>query len=130
MDGAHAMTVTVSGPFFAAGALALVKDAIDEAVREVSEKGAENVQEHLYAGHGVRTGKFRASITGQLTPSRHGIVFARDAVKGPWLEGTSRRNLTTRFKGFAMFRRGRDRTDRQAQAIADKIIGNLVRKLD
>src|SRR3990167_3310900 len=116
--------VTVSGPFFTSDVDRLITDAIHEAVREVSQFGAEAVKDQLYTGHGVRSGKFRASITGQVTQSRHGVVFARDAVKGPWLEGTSRRNQTTRFKGFGMMRKGTQRTDKQAQKIADGIFKN------
>ena len=123
-------TVTVRGPFFGPSVDGMERDAIAAAGREVSVFAAAAVKDQLYPGHGVRSGKFRSSITGQVTPSRHGIVFARDAVKGPWLEGTSRRNLTTRFKGFAAFRRGTERADRQAQRIADKIIANLARRLN
>lgn len=122
--------VTVSGPFFMPGVVGMVHDAVNEAVREVSQFGAEAVKDQLHPGHGVRSGKFRSSISGQVTQSRQGLVFARDAVKGPWLEGTSRRNLTTRFKGYAMWRKGRERTNREALKIADKIIGQLVRKLN
>ena len=123
-------TVTISGPFFTQDVHGAVRDAVHEVVREVSEYGAEAVKDQLYPGHGVLSGKFRSSISGQVTQSRHGLVFARDAIKGPWLEGTSRRNQTTRFKGYAMFRRGRDRADREAQKIADKIINQLMRKLN
>ena len=125
------MSVTVRGPFFASDVDGMIRNAIDAAVKETTEFGASAVQGQLYSGHGVRSGKFRASITGRLLKSGVGTVAPRrQAIKGRWLEGTSRRNQTTRFKGYGVFRIGRDRTDNQAQKIADRIFHNLTQRLN
>jgi hypothetical protein len=125
------LNVIFKGPFFAPGALDVVKDATLEIQREVTDYAAKAVKDELFPGHGVRSGTFRNSITGQMTQSRHGVVFARDVVKGPWLEsGAGHRYGSTRFRGYSMFRRGRDRADREADRIADKVMGSAVRKLN
>lgn len=122
--------VTFSGPFFSPGMASVVEHAVQETERQIVAFGVKAVREQLHSGHGVVTGRFRASITGQVSQSRHGIVFARDAVKGPWLEGTARRNQTSRFKGYAMFRRGRERTESESERIADQVIGRVAKRLN
>lgn len=37
----------------------------------------------------------------------------RGIIYGPWLEGTSPRNITTRFKGYASFRRAGQQLERE-----------------
>ena len=122
--------ITFSGPFFR-DSTRVMKDAVKELEREVTAEAVESVKDQLFMGHGVRSGKFRASVTGQVSQTRHGIVYARDAVKGPWLEsGAGSRYGSTRFRGYSMFRRGRDRTQGQVTRIADRVIDHVVRKLN
>lgn len=124
------MTVTAKGPLFAGDTVRMLGEAIREVIRETTYFGEEAVQDQLYSGHGVRTGWFRFHIRGRLMQSRHGAIFAKDYVKGAWLEsGANHRYGTTRFKGYAMFRRGRDRTDREVQRIGDRIIAGFVRRV-
>lgn len=123
--------VTFSGPFFRGDPSRLVKESTLEIARETTDYAKEAVKDQLYPGHGVLTGKFRASVTGEIQQSRHGVVFARDVVKGPWLEsGAGHRYGSTRFRGYAMFRRGRDRTQSEVPRIANKVVDQLVRKLN
>lgn len=51
-------------------------------------------------------------------------VHDRDVVYGPWLEGTSARNRTTRFKGYASFRRATQHT----RGLVPAIVGRVVRR--
>jgi len=121
--------VTITGPLLRSDVSPRIHRAVTKIIREVSYAGEDNVQAQLVPGHGVQSGRFRFYVRGKLTKSLHGAIFAGDYVKGAWLEGTSSRNQTSRFKGYAMFRKGRDRTDKQVQAIGDAIFKGLVAEL-
>ncbi|HKH19538.1 MAG TPA: hypothetical protein VKB53_01275, partial [Gammaproteobacteria bacterium] len=51
-------------------------------------------------------------------------------VYGPWLEGTSRRNRATRFKGYAAQRRARREVDRESVHIAERVISANIGRLE
>jgi hypothetical protein len=58
------------------------------------------------------------------------VVHDRGIVYGPWLEGLSHRNQTTRFKGYRAFRRAteemrRTRAPQLAQWTVDRYIAEL-----
>ncbi len=53
------------------------------------------------------------------------LVTDSDIVYGPWLEGTSSRNTTTRFKGYAIFRRTARSIDNEAVRIAEPYIQRM-----
>lgn len=61
--------------------------------------------------------------------ARQSEVTDGGVVYGPWLEGTSRRNRTTRFKGYAAAKRARADVDKRAAAIANKVIESHLREL-
>ena len=42
---------------------------------------------------------------GQFFASPHGIIHDSKVIYGPWLEGISSRNQTSRFKGYSLFRK-------------------------
>lgn len=46
----------------------------------------------------------------------NGVIY------GPWLNGTGSRNLTTRFKGYGVFRKVAQRLDREAQRVTEEAI--------
>lgn len=50
------------------------------------------------------TGTYRSKITWDRRGDTR-VVHDQGIVYGPWLEGISRRNDTTRFKGYHLFRR-------------------------
>ncbi|MFB4312932.1 hypothetical protein [Actinomadura sp. 21ATH] len=58
------------------------------------------------------------------------VVHDRGIVYGPWLEGTSSRNRTTRFKGYAAFRRARDSVDRQVPQLVAHQLRQLLQRLE
>ena len=75
-----------------------------------------NFQSHL---HAVTKGPV-ATIA---APQIKGVTW------GPWLEGTSKRNSSTRFKGYHLFRQTRQALQKLApeigQAELDKVIGRI-----
>ena len=112
-----AVSTVVSGPFFDRGD-AKVKRAIAGTTQDLVERGEQMVKRQLYPGHGHITGTLRRSISGHMTGPLSGII-ATPVVYGAFIEGVSRRNQTTRFKGYAMFRR-------TAKAL-DKMVSPLFR---
>lgn len=61
------------------------------------------------AGKGkASTGNYRRNVHGitrQVGLDLQGKIHDSGVVYGPWLEGTSSRNKTTRFKGYSSFRK-------------------------
>jgi hypothetical protein len=61
-------------------------------------------------------------VTTAVTDS--GVIY------GPWLEGTGSRNRTTRFKGYATFRKAAQELDRRAFRIAAAMLDRYVRRMN
>jgi hypothetical protein len=120
----------VSGPLFSPGRDQIVRAGLEASQRKAASAGAELVRRQLSPGHGVVSGEFRRSITGTVNRSRHGVIYARNAVKGPWLETGRRRGQQTRFRGYGMFRRARRDLEQRVDAVVGPEIRELVRKLD
>lgn len=114
-------TVTLIGPLFASSSPAqVIEEAMHNAVQEVMLRGEALVKDQLYIGHGVRTGHYRRSIHGEMRGTFEGLIHDSNVIYGPWLEGTSSRNETTRFKGYAMFRNAAQQLQREAVDIGNK----------
>ncbi len=126
---APAVRIVTSGALFRLGG-GPVSDAIDRAVGDVLARGEELIKLDLYPGHGVITGQYRRGVRGELTRVRHGTIHDSNAVQGPWLEGTSSRNQSTRFKGYAMFRRAGQQLQREARDMTRARIRAATRTLN
>lgn len=112
--------ITVSihekGPFFTLPGN-VIHTVLNDAIKEMVAEGETLVTNQLYEGHGVKTGHYRRSVHGRLLDTIHGEVHDSRVVYGPWLEGTSSRNQTTRFKGYAMFRQAREKLETKVRGI-------------
>lgn len=71
-------------------------------------------QENL---HPVRKSPTQVNVTG---PMIKGVTWA------PWLEGTSRRNDSTGFKGYRLFRKTRLALDKKAPEIGQQVLDELM----
>jgi hypothetical protein len=70
-------------------------------------RSAGGFRENLQTLHQGATIRVRAGL-------RTGVTW------GPWLEGTSKRNSDTSFKGYHLFRRTRQQLDQEAGGIAEQ----------
>lgn len=114
--------VTFRGPFFNRGNLAQVgQDIIDDAMYEIGGLALERVQYLLNANIKHPTPYYETQIILQRLGDSE-VVHDRGIIYGPWLEGTSRRNSTTRFKGYASFRKAFQETERQAPAVLARVV--------
>lgn len=127
--------IKYAGPFFTGALSPKVERALDDTVQELMEKGEERLGQLLqkggvYKSDGTSTGYYRQNIAGELQSNHSALLTDSGVVYGPWLEGTSSRNETTRFKGYSSFRKVRDWLDGEMPAVAIKHMTALVRKLD
>lgn len=122
------LTVLAKGPLFFLQDGPVV-DALSNAIEDLVEEGERDVTSQLYPGHGLDTGHYRRSINGEITDSLNGRIHDSGVVYGPWLEGTSSRNRSSRFKGYAMFRNAFQRLEQRAEPIFRLHLTDAVRKL-
>jgi len=100
--------VTASGPIFNGSAKGVLRDA----ERAMSEKAAKAAQRHIQTigrrdfRYHVKpaTHFYENNIEVDRVADGH-LVHANQVIYGPWIEGTSSRNQSTRFKGYHLFRR-------------------------
>jgi hypothetical protein len=112
--------VRPSGPI-ADGLAGAVMEKFTEAARQaIADEGARMLREFPMNKTGRSTGGFRTNLhvlQGSTVRIRGGLVTG--TTWAPWLEGTSRRNSTTSFKGYHLFRKTRLELDRKAGEIAE-----------
>lgn len=60
----------------------------------------------------------------------HARIDDSGVLYGPWLEGVGSRNATTRFKGYASFRRVAQWLQSHAQAVAQHHVSRYVERLN
>jgi len=123
------VTVTARGPLLEGKGPGAIKEAIHEAVKDVTAEGERRVKLQLHSGHGVLTGHYRRSIHGEMQNSMHGRIHDSKVVYGPWLEGISSRNAKSRFKGYAMFRNAKQQLEKLKAGIVNNRIAQAVRRL-
>ena len=117
--------VKVSGPIFDGVADRVVEKVLDEANRELGERGQSLIQSAANAmdrsGRGG-TGRAAAGVELQSRPGGYRIWGSMNAgqVWWPWLEGTSSRNRTTKFKGYHTFRETAKKLDDQAADVLER----------
>lgn len=117
--------VDLTGPFFDGRTERNIRRALADTVQDVVQRSEGMVKAQLYPGHGLVTGNLRRSVAGERRGALNAIV-ATNTVYGPWIEGVSARNQTTRFKGYAMFRRTRQALQKMVPRL---LIKHLRRRL-
>jgi hypothetical protein len=111
--------VTVKGPLFDGSMVRAIESYQKAATEAIAQDGVNLVRQRL--GEVLRhpSGRYQGSVQTSrvredLTVTDGGVIY------GPWLEGTSSRNESTRFKGYSTFRRVTQELDKQATAIATR----------
>jgi len=134
--------VSMHGPFFQHGAapvIAALHDGIQETVlqgeREIVKMaqprpgGVLHSRSYAAAHRYTQTGHYARSIHGRMVSSLHGVINDSGVVYGPWLEGVSSRNQATRFKGYAMFRKAKEKLQGLASGILQKHVQKALDRL-
>jgi hypothetical protein len=110
------MTITLTGPLMDGRLDGMIDDMLAEAVSVTATQGYADVMLGLNQHIQFPTPYYET----QINIARDGLALVvndRDIIYGPWLEGTSSRNKTTRFKGYASFRRAADNLRRKLPSL-------------
>lgn len=122
-----AMWITTSGPLFTGELATAVDFAVDAAEEEIATQTANHLRDDLgMPPFKAPTGWYRSHIT----PRRQGStwqVWDTGVIYGPWLAGTGSKNATTRFKGYAHWRRAIDFGRRISKPIMEKFLARALR---
>ena len=108
------------GPLFDGRAEAALAEYMRVMPEKIAEKGRDMVREHLNAVIKENRGVYvsRVHVRSEGTTQ----VIDNDMVYSPWLEGTSQRNHSTRFKGYRTFRLIGQELDQRAETMAEEIL--------
>lgn len=117
------ISVKTTGPIFDGRASAAGKELAKAVTEAVAAFALEAVQRNLDASIRRPTPYYETQINIATTALTERRVNDRGVVYGPWLEGTSSRNQSTRFKGYASFRKAHTAT----VSAVDSIISGPVR---
>jgi hypothetical protein len=121
--------VSASGPLFNGTASALVSRFTRDGGEQVARWGESEVQRVLEQVLRHPTGYYQSQVTVNRVSNDSFAITDGGVVYGPWLEGTSRRNAETSFKGYQTFqrvaRRVEQRADRTFAAIFAQTQGRL-----
>lgn len=133
--------INASGPLFK-DAPAVLEKHINIAVQALVEAGEQHLDEMLkprpagvylsisQARKGQYSqGNYRRGVHGRPYGHR-GVIDDSQSVYGPWLEGISPRNVTTRFKGYHSFRQTGQWLEKEAPRIIVAQVDRLVRDLN
>lgn len=101
----------------------------DAIVRELTDMGWERLEAAFPTGVPVKTGYYAGSIHATPAGLHQYVIDDSGVVYGPWLEGTSPRNETTRFKGYQSFQRAAQYLQEQAEQVCQKHADALAAKL-
>jgi hypothetical protein len=114
-----ARNYTASGPLFNGDAARAVDEWLDATKRELADMGVRKLDAVEMDKSGRGTGHYQSMITTRLITDND-LLITDPVVYGPWLEGTSKRNSSTRFKGYHLWRRTRLFLHREFRGIAQK----------
>lgn len=118
---------TFKGPLFTSGTR-ILDDAIEEINQQVAKRAESLIRQRLKTVLKHPTGRYMSRIRVEETHSQ-AIVSDSRTVYGPWLEGTGSRNRTTRFKGYATFRKVSQQIQNESVRIADAVVARYIARL-
>src|SRR6266540_6611388 len=101
--------IDVRGPLFDGRDIPILRKFNEDAKRLVAKAGEDQIRERVTKRAKHPTGKpgghFAAAIvTKDFKKGRTITAEYPQILRGPWLEGSSQRNQSTRFKGYKLFR--------------------------
>lgn len=121
--------VRSAGPLFDGRADAAVDAFLDEAQQDVADAGVNMVQAELGRVLQNPTGYYQSRVVTDLSTEDPRVTDS-NVVYGPWLEGVESRNRTTRFKGYATFRRVTQVLQARAGQIAQQTLPQYLRRMN
>lgn len=120
--------VAMRGPLLDGTASVRVDEWLERAKDDVAAQAYAEVMGNLNRSIKNPTPYYETQIITE-TLQNDRVVHDRGIVYGPWLEGVSSRNRTTRFKGYASFRRARQTVARQVPTVLRPALRDLEERL-
>jgi len=117
-----------SGPLFDGEARAQALLALDRAKRDLGDIGSAELRAWVMDKTGRATGRYQAGIITSVL-SFSDIKIWDPVVYGPWLEGVSERNRSTRFKGYHLWRITRAHLSRMAKDVLQKRLDEVIGRM-
>lgn len=116
--------VKVTGPLSDGTAAKAVADYTAAAAKAIADEAAARLRKFPMNKTGRSTGAFAARIEVRPRGSDYAVPapMEKGVTWGPWLEGTSKRNSSTSFRGYGLFRKTAASLDTEATAIAERIL--------
>lgn len=105
------------GELFHGGAGASLDRAAHDGEVDVAQDAARHIHVRLARVLQRPTGRYQSTV--HVVRTADPFVDGDGTVYGPWLEGVGSRNATTRFKGYATFRRVALEVERASGDIMD-----------
>lgn len=121
-------TVKLTGPLADGRAPQIVHAWADGVKKDIAGQGMRMLRAVHMDKTGRGTGHYQAELQA-TTIGFNDIKLHDPVIYGPWLEGSSQRNRSTRFKGYHLWRQTAQELQRQAPDIAGKRMPELVRAL-
>lgn len=116
------------GPLFTGETSAMIAAVVKTVEHETAEQVLNLVQQNLQRSLKHPTGHYQRAV-GITNRADSMLVTDGGIVYGPWLEGVGTRNQTTRFKGYAAFRRAAEQIDSKAGRLAQDLIGRQLGRM-
>jgi hypothetical protein len=117
--------VNFSGPLFNGQADSALEAFKAYLGREVASEAWNTVQANMRASFRNPTGFYWGRVVKDFS-RRDPRVHDNGVVYGGWLEGTSRRNAETRFKGYSSFRRATRAVTMQVPMIGERTLQRYI----
>jgi len=124
-----ATEVRISGPVLEGRTGPPVERFITHLLDDVAGQAMSEVHQNLDQSIRRPTPYYETQIQLRQAGAHARIVDDRGVIYGPWLEGVGSRNATTRFKGYASFRRARQSVETRVPALAEPATRRLVQEL-
>lgn len=125
---ADSIQVRSTGPIFDGSLDRATSAATERALDRIADQGVNLVHQRLHQVLRHPTGNYERHVITNRAFGDRAVTDGR-SVKGPWLEGVSARNQSTRFKGYQTFRRATAALEQLAAGIADRTISDRIRGL-
>ena len=93
-----------TGPLFDGTGQEIVQDWLNTTVDDYARRGLDQIQFWMHVYFREQTPYYSTQMTVEPVGDDR-VIHDRGVIYGPWLAGKSRRNQTTRFKGYPHWRR-------------------------
>ncbi len=117
------------GPIFSGDAEKAAHDFADALATEVADVGVTEIKQALHGVLRHPTGYYESRVQVEMVNGGPAVTDG-NVIYGPWLEGTSSRNNSSRFKGYATFRKVKQALEAKVPDIAERILPSFLNRMN